>query len=262
MIRALLLTLALAFSPLMSQDRIIETPHIADVIGLIDSDAWFLVDLDNTMFEAKQALGHVQHYYDELENRIQNGMARNQAVCDAYSVWENLQHACPVQPLEDDFIPILHELQKRGVVVMGLTHRHPSSMSATISQVESLGFDFTVTAPQSEVLAISSDHPALYEGGILFCSNFNLKSDIFLDFAATIEKCPKKIVFIDDRKNNVEEVVSHLSQLGIECIGIHYTAADYVKQVYNRKHAQFQAKHLGKIMSNEAAALLIEHGFD
>lgn len=46
--------------------KIIETAHIADAIPYIDEETWFLVDLDNTMFESKQALGHANWFYDEI----------------------------------------------------------------------------------------------------------------------------------------------------------------------------------------------------
>ena len=39
--------------------KIIETNTIENVLPLIDEETWFLVDLDNTLFQAKQALGHV-----------------------------------------------------------------------------------------------------------------------------------------------------------------------------------------------------------
>ncbi len=245
---------------MVGQARIIETANIADAIAVIDEDTWFLVDLDNTMFEGKQALGHVHWFYDEMDQVMQTGMSRDDAVRTVYPHWERLQHACPVQPLEEDFVPSLIALQNQGVVVMGLTHRHPTVVNPTIAQVASLEFDFTRTAPSAETLRVPAANPTIYTHGILFCSDFNLKSDVFKTFTSMIGKSPKKIVFIDDRKKNVEEVVENLSKCGIECIGIYYTAIEHAEPVYSRELAQFQAQCLQKIMSNEAAALLMEHG--
>lgn len=53
--------------------KIIETNHINNVLPLIDEDTWFLVDLDNCMFEAAQALGHASWFYDEVWQRMQKG---------------------------------------------------------------------------------------------------------------------------------------------------------------------------------------------
>jgi hypothetical protein len=47
----------LCFASLQMEAKIIETRYIEDVIPLIDEDTWFLVDLDNCLFEGSQALG-------------------------------------------------------------------------------------------------------------------------------------------------------------------------------------------------------------
>jgi len=60
--------------------KIIETRHIEDVIPLIDHETLFLVDLDNCMFEGAQALGHANWFYDELQQRMQKGMSREEAI--------------------------------------------------------------------------------------------------------------------------------------------------------------------------------------
>ncbi|MCA9761219.1 MAG: DUF2608 domain-containing protein [Streptococcus sp.] len=80
--------------PLLGEAKIIETAHVADAIQFIDEDAWFLVDLDNTMFEAKQALGHANWFYDEMQQRLQNGMNREEAIRDAYPGWIKTQQVC------------------------------------------------------------------------------------------------------------------------------------------------------------------------
>lgn len=122
--------------------KIIETQFIDDVVPLIDKDTWFLVDLDNCMFEGAQALGHANWFYDELQQRMQKGMGREEAIRDAYPIWIKTQKLCKVKPLETNFVPALVTLQAKGVVIMGLTHRQPSVADSTIQQVNSLGFDF------------------------------------------------------------------------------------------------------------------------
>ena len=43
-----------------------------------------------------------------------------------------------------------------------------------------------------------------------------------------INQNPKKIVFIDDKRKNVEELEA-LTKYGIEYIGVHYTAIEYAE---------------------------------
>src|ERR1700687_104697 len=114
MLRRLLLILTTLLLPLVSEAKIIETAHVADAIQFIDKDTWFLVDLDNTMFEAKQALGHANWFYDEMQQRLQKGMSREEAIKDAYPGWIKTQAVCPVKPLEENFVPTLLSLQNLG----------------------------------------------------------------------------------------------------------------------------------------------------
>jgi hypothetical protein len=241
--------------------KIIETHHIEDVIPFIDDETWFLVDLDNCMFEGAQALGHASWFYDELQKRIQAGMSREEAISDAYPSWIKTQKVCRVKPLEDNFIPTLLLLQDKGIVMMGLTHRQPSVAESTIHQVASLGFDFIETAPSKKCFSVAAKTPTLFSQGILFVGDYNKKSEVFEPFLSVIQQKPQKIVFIDDKRKNVEELES-LTSHGIEYIGVHYTAIEHAKPVYIREIAEFQYKFLDKIMSNEAAIMLMKNGLE
>lgn len=248
--------------PFHGQAKIIETAHIADVMPLIDNETWFLVDIDNTLFEAAQALGHANWFYDEMQKKMRQGMTREEALRACYPGWIKTQKVCKVKPLEDNFVASLIDLQNRGVVIMGLTHRWPSVADSTIHQVASLGFDFSKTAPSQETFTVPAGHPTLYKQGILFVCDYNKKSDVFLPFLILINQKPKKVVFIDDKRKYVEELEVALEQQGIEYIGIHYTAIEHVTPMFSPEIAEFQYKFLDQIMSNEAALLLMKNGLD
>lgn len=257
---ALMMTL-FCFASARMEAKIIETRYIDEVIPLVDEETWLLVDLDNCMFEGAQALGHAHWFYDELQLRMQKGMSRDEAIRDAYPDWIKAQKICKVKPLETNFVPALISLQNRGVVIMGLTHRQPSVADSTIRQVFSLGFDFLKTAPSKETFCIVSKTPTLYLQGILFVGDYNKKNDIFEPFLSMINRMPKKIIFMDDKRKNVEEL-ERLENNGIEYIGVHYTAIDYAAPVYVREVAEFQYRVMNQIISNEAALILMEHGLE
>jgi len=248
--------------PFLGEAKIIETAHAADALAYIDKDTWFLVDLDNTMFEGKQALGHANWFYDELDRRMKSGMNRDEAIRDFYPQWVKTQKMCPVKLLEEDFVSNLISLQNQGITVMGLTHRQPLIADSTVRQVNSLGFDFLKTAPSQDSFTVAAANPTLYLQGILFVSDFNKKGDVFMPFLSMIGKTPKKVVFIDDKKKNVEELEQMLSKYSIDYVGVYYTAIDYASPVYVRELAEYQYRFLDKIMSNEAASLLMQHGLE
>lgn len=261
MIIRLITAAYLFFSCLGLEARIVQTSHIQDVLPLIDEETWFLVDLDNCMFEAAQALGHANWFYDELQKKIEKGMSRDEAIAEAYPDWIKTQKACKVKPLDDQFVPTLQALQSKGIPIMAVTHRQPSVADSTIRQVNSLGCDFLTTAPSKDSFSVPAKASTLYLKGILFVSDYNKKIDVFEKFISVINKSPKRVVFIDDKRKNVEELEA-LAKYGIEYIGIHYTAIEHVKPVYERQIAEFQYKFLDQIMSNEAAVMLMENDLE
>lgn len=256
--RAALLTAILCLASTCPEARVIETQHIEDVVPLIDAETWLLVDLDNCMFQGAQALGHANWFYDELAQRMQMGMGREEAIADFYPRWAETQKFCRVKTLEPSFVPTLLTLQAQGVVIMGLTHRQPMVADLTLRQINSLNFDFQLTAPSKEEFELPSKTPVLYTKGVLFVGDYNKKIDLFDSFLSKIGQRPTKIVFIDDKRKNVDEL-EILANQGIDYTGVHYTAIEHVAPVYDREIANFQLKFLNQIMSNEAALLLMEN---
>ncbi|MBA3603176.1 MAG: DUF2608 domain-containing protein [Parachlamydiaceae bacterium] len=246
----------------MTEAKIIETVTIENIIPLIDDDTWLLVDLDNTTFEGKQALGHTEWFYDKAHAKMRNGMTLEEATRECYPEWIEVQKICPVKPVEEAFIPALVLMKQRGIVIMGLTHRQPSLVDSTLRQVASLGLNFLDSAPVKTTFAVPSETPTMYIQGILFTGEFNKKGEIFVRFLSIINQQPKKIVFIDDKRSHVEEVEMALMGLGIEYIGVHYTAIEHVEKVYSPEIAEFQHKFLNKILSNDGALLLMQHGLE
>ena len=147
MIRKDLLLFIVCLAGYRLEARVVETAHVEDIVPFIDEDTWFLVDLDNCMFQGAQALGHANWFYDEIQQRTQKGMSQQDAIRDFYPTWSNIQKICRVKPVEEAFISVLHQIEARGITIMGLTHRQPSIADSTIRQVGSLGFDFQRTAP-------------------------------------------------------------------------------------------------------------------
>lgn len=258
LMQRLLISSILCLASVGVEAKIIETQHVEDIVPLVDQETWLLVDLDNCMFQSAQALGHANWFYDVLEQKLNEGISRDVAIAEFYPHWVKTQKFCKVKPLEPNFVPTLVLLQKKGVVIMGLTHRQPMVAESTLKQISSLGFDFQLTAPSKEEFTLPSNSPVLYTGGVLFVGDYNKKLDFFEAFLNKIGRRPTKIVFIDDKRKNVDEL-EVFSSKGIDYTGVHYTAIDYATPIYRRDIANFQMKFLDQIMSNEAAMILMEN---
>ncbi len=191
--------------------RILETQHVEEILPLIDEETWLLVDLDNCMFQGAQALGHANWFYDELDQRMEKGMSREEAITDAYPDWIKTQKACRVTPLESQFIPSLLVLQNKGIPVMGLTHRQPSIADSTIKQVSSLGFDFLATAPL-RIAFLYHLKRLLYTSKVFYLSETIIRKLIFLSpFSRLLRKILKKLSLLMTKEKMLKSLKSFLN---------------------------------------------------
>jgi uncharacterized protein (DUF952 family)/FMN phosphatase YigB (HAD superfamily) len=257
-VASLIITIMCAFSatPLNAQE-IIESSTVANVLPLIDEETWVLVDLDNTIFQAKQALGHVNWLQHEVQKQIDSGKSREEAFYSLYPLWKKTQMMTEVIPVEANLIESIKQLQDRNIVVMGLTHRQLFIVPETLRQLDSIGVCFQQTAPSKKTFNISAKQLALYTQGILFVDDFNTKGDVFRSLLQHLNQKPKKVVFIDDKKKNVEELAKAALLEEIEYIGVHYTAVEQGTQIYSPELAEYQLKFFNNIMSNEHALQLL-----
>lgn len=244
--------------PCILEGKIIVADTINDCIPHIEPDTWVLVGLDNTTFESKQALGHIEWFDENARKKMENGMTLEEAIKEIYPEWIRIQERCPVKYVEKEFIPALKDLQKQAIVVLGLTHRQPSLAKATFNQLHSLDLDFSLTDPIQKELIVESETATKYKNGILFTGEYNKKGEILVKFLSMTKHIPKKIVFIDDKKNHVEEVELALLGMGIFYVGIHYTAFENLEKIYVSEIAEFQYKFFNENLSNEDVLLLMK----
>lgn len=246
----------------MKKTLILETHTVHDVLPLIDQDTWLLLDLDNTLFQASQALGHVDWLWAEISKLIAQGMSQQDAFHSMYPLWKKTQMLTDVIPVEKALIDTVKDLQKKGVIVMGVTHREPFLASETLRQAHSLDINFLRSTPSDETFEFFETERALYWNGILFVDSFNDKGKIFRSLLKHLHATPKKVVFLDDKKKNVEEFAEAMAAESIDYAGVYYTAITKGPKIYSEEMAKVQLNSLQKIMSNELAALLLQNDAD
>ena len=87
---------------------------------------------------------------------------------------------------------------------LALTARAPPISVATLKQLAYIGIHFIFTAPECPKLEIQS--PVHWEDGFLFLMDFNRKDEIFRKCLDYCHIYPKKIILIDDRKENLVQM--------------------------------------------------------
>lgn len=206
-------------------------------------NSWVFVDLDNCLMQSNQAFGHAFWFYDLLAEKLAQGISRDEAIDQLYPLWVWAQNIVDVQPVQENFVAILHDWMERGGVALGFTHRQPMLAKRTLEQIASLGLDFS-TAPPLCSTDFQTDRPTLYEGGVLFAGDYHSKGDILKKFLTLTQDSPSFLVFIDDQRKNVEEVAEAAASLGIEYLGIHFRAVEVHASIYQKEKADLTYQQL------------------
>lgn len=143
--------------------------------------------------------------------------------------------------LIDDRTPqFLQQIIERGIPAMALT-ANLTGQFEKISKMEhwrieglrQLGIDFFKTAPCQTKLVFDNLTPyrgnySTYLNGMLFVNGTTVsKGEAFLSFLEKTDFYPNKVIFIDDREDNLKSLEAAIQKLGkqIEYHGIHYIGA-------------------------------------
>lgn len=145
----------------------------------------------------------------------------------------------------------LEQIIQRGIPTIALTANLTGKLG-TISKMEQwrvdglrrLGIDFSRTSPCKSSFVF--DNLASYRGnystyidGILFVNGTTVsKGDAFLSFLEKSGFLPNKVIFVDDREDNLKSLESAIQKLdpSIEYQGFHYLGAkDYPSEMISEE---------------------------
>lgn len=143
--------------------------------------------------------------------------------------------------LIDECTPqFLNSLSQRGIPMIALTANLTGSFGPIknmekwrIQTLKLLGIDFTKSAPYQQSLLFNDLSPyrgnySTYLDGVLFVNGTTVsKGDAFLSFMKKTGVSPNKIIFIDDREENLKSLEAAIQKLDrpIEYQGLHFLGA-------------------------------------
>lgn len=221
----------------------------------------FLLDIDDTLIDHPQMLGSKawRKYIIEAAEKIDP--QRNWH--DIFSYY--LAQYYPVQAIEKETCPFVKNLQDKGYVVCGFTSRERNFWydlpqkgvdTLTADQLRSVGIDFHTHQLEEIYPYLSSD--ADYSQGIFF-ANSEPKGNYLFHLLKNAQELPEKVVFIDDKKAQVQSVANVLSQLNIPHECYVYTAIQKKTLFFNPLIANIQlflfyTSHGRRVLSDLEAA--------
>jgi len=256
-----------------------EIKVIEESVNSNDADILVIFDVDEVLIMPKDQILQSPHreYINKLDTFL---FASEQESENLWSIIFDQRQSIPVDP---KMINMMATLQSKGIKVMALTH----AMTGKLGYITSMkdwrynelirhGYDFEKSwkgtqdktfnglEKSSNRLASEVSSPPMFFKGIIFTEID--KGEALEAFLSHYKLKFKKVIFIDDKKKNLESVEKTLSKLNIAFVGIEYTAAVMQTEPLNTKRAELQFQVLGKqrkwLSDSEADALLQKKTID
>ncbi|WP_041468065.1 DUF2608 domain-containing protein [Chlamydia felis] len=238
--------------------RYVEIKSIHEIAGDIlydSSDFWLILDLDDTLLEGAQALTHSLWLQKTIEGFQELGLAEREAWESIYPYWEGFQEKGSVKLIENAMQLLITRVQEKKKTLFAYTERKHSSKNVTLQQLKSLGLSLDSTAP---VVTTPLPKSLLFASGVVFGEELHKGPGLQL-FLDAIQAHPEKIIYIDNLKENVLRIGELCKLKKISYLGITYTAQKFLPPVYTPEISKVQYTYSQKLLSNEAAALLLRH---
>jgi FMN phosphatase YigB (HAD superfamily) len=253
--------LACCLIPQLLFSVIIETDRFSDILLYAEADTLILCDVDNTLIRPTQQVGSVpwrSHIRDKAQKA---GFSQEEASDLLDHFWIFVQPLLTIQSVDPETPETLSSLRDKQLPVIGLTNREPLEIKYTSKQLSSAGITLNPTVTD-KFFDLPLPFPARYEAGVIHC-NENSKADALKLFLKMIGYHPKKVIFIDDRMNHVQDVEKAMSELGIEYVGIRFSKADPIVEAFDPNIADLQWLALPQIVSDtEAQEILYSSNLD
>ena len=254
MYKFLLIFACLATFPLIG--KIIETKSFQEVPSYVDENTLLVLDIDDTLLIPVQMLGCDEWFTNRLNLHIQEGMSFSHALDRSLAEWEAIRHLTEMEIVEEGTEKIVHELQGKGISVMGLTTQGIALSHRTIVQLKSHNIDLSTTAPFTSAHYFEQkDLGVLFRKGVLFTSGTGKGTALFI-LCDHFGYAPKKIVFINDKASHLQDIEAVAEKRGVEFIGLRYSYSDNRKAEFDPHVAELQFNEL--LTDEEAHARKLE----
>jgi hypothetical protein len=162
---------------------------------------------------------------------------------------------------------VIHDLQQRNIKVICLSRAPigqfgeiPNIEDQRIIEVGRFGFDFSSAFPESRHFALTElsnlDTPSpVYKDGII-CVGDYAKGETLRALFNHVQWKPKKVILVDDLKENIDSVQKALKTEDIDFVGLELTTVHKEQGNPDKEVMELQAKHLmakEKWLSDEEA---------
>lgn len=224
-------------------DDLIKANKPEDILGMFDIDM-VLIQPSNPNMQIPNIKKN-RAYVKEILKNLNN---------DEKNILLNLINKnSPAILVEKSTPKVISQLMRKKIKLMALT----SSLAGTFEDIKNVevwryntlknfGIDFSASFPNikgfsfTELKNVSGKEPVYYKG--ILCTNGEgnkmNKGDVLLAFLHKINYMPKKVIFVDDKIENIQDMEKALTNLNekISFVGVHYQGAE----IYNASEVSSQ----------------------
>lgn len=235
------LTILMTFSWCFCQAEIRELIFMKEIFNYLNdanSETLVIFDVDMVLVQPKDPAFQMANMkrFNLIVKRIMKEIPS-----DKQMIFLSLMttHSNPIL-IDDQISHYLQKITSQKIPVMAMTanltgefNKIKSMEKWRINSLRELGIDFSYSAPYQGSLIF--DHLPSYRGnystysdGIFFVNGTNVsKGEALLAFLKKIHFTPTKIIFIDDREDNLKSVETALHEFHprVDYIGLHYREA-------------------------------------
>lgn len=243
--------------------RVIETSQMSDILQSVEDSTLVLFDVDETLIHSRTMLGSQKaRYFLNAHFKLKNlSLAQREGL-----FWKVVK-AVPVKLVEPYTADLINGLKsKKNVTVLGLTARgcvphddtDPKS-NFTAHQLKSVNIDFSEHLHLYD-LKDHSSKKLVFRDGIIFTEG-RLKGGDLKAFLAFAGLSVDKVIFVDDKLEQVNAVNEAMEKKGILCDCYHYTHLVVNPPKFDSETILIQLDHLlttGQILDDDQADKLKE----
>ncbi|WP_213318184.1 DUF2608 domain-containing protein [Chlamydiifrater volucris] len=250
--------------------------EISEEVLFSDEKTLVIVGLDNTLFQGAEALSHKDWFTATIIGFTELGLSKEEAWHVVYPYWVEYQKKGSVKLIENVSKTMISRLLEQGKTVLAYTNKAMENRDLVKNQLDSVAVSFypTPTAFIPEHDSSTSftekflDKASLSTGlsfGVLFAANRTSSADfqkILLFLKEQLAKRPfEKIIFLNDDSQIATAFNQACKNLDIPSLSVTYTALRYQPKIYSPELSKIQHTFTEKLLSNDAAALLLRNNF-
>lgn len=240
-----------------------EIYEILDLVPFInsihqDDSTLILFDIDDTLIDSPISLNSgpwIAHYWHHAPKLLPHKMPVLEEL-----MWY-VSKTIPCRAVDSSTAEIISICQNsNSITPLALTARpiykkNIDGIKITAEQLLKINIDFSL-----KVFPLNlTRHPSFYKG-IIYTSG-KIKGDFLKQYLISTGNFPKKIIFIDDKIDQIQSVEKNMKELGINVSCFWYRRASMNRTTFNLQIANIQLEYLLKyqlILNDEEAEIIME----